>query len=90
LTITFWFGFTNSKSSTDAPIDACHGKPLRAEATISRAAAVSRDTTPVASKRPSSMRMLSVCPTPDCMSWPKRIGRLCVGIVRPARSTITG
>jgi len=68
LTITRWLSLTNSNSSTAAPIDACHGNPLRAETTISRAAAVSRETTPVATSRPSSTRMASVWPTPLCMS----------------------
>jgi len=36
------------------------GKPLRAEATISLAAAVSRETTPAARSLPSSTRMASV------------------------------
>ena len=35
---------------------------------ISLAAGVSRETTPAASNLPASMRMVSVCPTPLCIS----------------------
>ena len=90
LTNTFWPPLMNSYSSTPAPIEACQGKPLRDEATISRAAAVSRETMPAASKRPVSILIASVCPTPLCMSWLKRIGRFWEGMASPAKSTITG
>ena len=66
------------------------GKTVRAEETISLAADVSRETIPEARSFPSSTRMPSLWPTPLAMSWPKRIGRFCDGMPRPARSTITG
>jgi len=69
---------------------ACQGKPFRAEATISLAAAVSRHTASVAASVPSLTRMLSVWPTPAVTSWPKRMGRACEGMKSPARSTMTG
>jgi len=90
LTIAFWFSLTNSNSSTAAAIEACQGKPFRALATISLAAAVSRETTPAARSLPSSTLIASVWPTPLCMSWPKRTGRFWEGIASPARSTTTG
>jgi len=68
LTRVFWFSLTNSNSSMAAAMEACQGKPLRAETTISFAAAVSRETTPAAISLPSSTRMASECPTPLCMS----------------------
>ena len=68
LTSAVWLGLMNSNSSTDAAKEACHGKPLRAEATISRAATVSRETTPVAKSLPASIWIASVWPTPLCMS----------------------
>ena len=46
--------------------------------------------TPLATSLPPSMEMLSVWPTPLEASWPKRIGRDCEGIARPARSTTSG
>ena len=90
LTVASWPSLTKWNSSTLAPIEACQGNPFRAETTISFAAGVSRETTPVASSLPPSIRIWSVWPTPLAMSWPKRMGRLCVGIDRPARSTTTG
>jgi hypothetical protein len=89
LTSTCWLSLTTSNSSTPAPTDACHGKPLRAEVTTSRAAGVSRETRPVATSCPSSTRTASVWPTPESGSWPKRIGRDCDGIDSPARSMTT-
>ena len=90
LTSTCWLSLTNSNSSTPAPTEACHGNPLRAEVTTSRAAGVSRETRPVATSCPSSTRTASVWPTPDSGSCPKRIGRACEGIDSPARSMTTG
>ena len=60
LTITFWPSLTNSNSSTLEPIDACQGKPFFELVTTSLAAAVSRETTPLATSWPESMRMASV------------------------------
>ncbi len=65
-TSAFWSSRMNSASSTDAPMEACQGKPFRDEATTSLAAAVSRETTPLATSWFPSMRMPSVWPTP-CM-----------------------
>ena len=53
LTRTVWFSLTNSNCSTDAPMEACQGKPFLAETTTSVAAAVSRETTPAATSWPS-------------------------------------
>jgi len=54
LTVADWFSRRNSNASTLVPTDACHGNPLRAEATTSLAACVSRETTPDATSLPSS------------------------------------
>ncbi|OQB83268.1 MAG: hypothetical protein BWX88_03458 [Planctomycetes bacterium ADurb.Bin126] len=89
-TVTAWLSLTNSNCSTPAPMLACQGKPLRAEMTTSRAAAVSREMTPSATSWPSLTRMAWEWPTPLLASWPKRMGRACEGIARPARSTTTG
>ena len=64
LTRTVCLSLTNSNCSTDAPVLACYGKPFFADTTISRAAAVSRLTTPVAMSFPSSTQIASLCPTP--------------------------
>ena len=90
LTMTFWVSLTNSNSSTLAPTEACQGKPFLELTTTSRAADVSRDTRPVATSCPWSTRIASVCPTPESGSCPKRIGRACDGIAKPAKSMITG
>ena len=89
-TRTVWLSFTNSNCSTAAPMDACQGNPFRADATTSRAAGVSRDTTPDATRLPSWTRIALLCPTPLPGSCAKRIGRDWDGMARPARSTTTG
>ena len=59
-TIAFCDSRMNSNSSTLAPTEACQGKPFREDATTSRAVAVSREITPVATSCPPSTLIASV------------------------------